>query len=599
VIGSVEEQLTVVAPAPQASQGKRWLAVLLVLQAVWGLLYAFQSDFFADDFLFFRVAREEGLTTSLLGRSAFGHLIPAFHAVNWAFDRFVGADHWWVAAILMVAVYLSITVVVYRIGIRLGAAQPVIALACVFVAFSPFLSTALIWWGAALCLLTSTALNLTVFLQFLRWEQGHRTALVWIPVAYVGACIFWEKSLTVAAFVVLYSILVVDGGRSPLERWRGFWRRWPVWAVLAVPGAVYAGWYWSTGFAKESAAKGSGLVGVPSFVAKAWIEGFWPIAAGTRTSLVGAISVPWWAVALGVVLLVGLVALAVDRVANIGGVASFFLVTFVLNMSVLGLARGGVASALVDPRYYFDTAYLLTMCIVSVRLRPTPRWQGVPLGRVVGSVGVVWVVLALASSWSMLGESQGHQAKAYLARFRSSFDDTRGPRRFVDGVVPVRVILPQFFPYNTFSRALTQIRPMEFTTNPSQAWTVADDGTVVRAGFQPSAVVVPSPSCAGGPGSGPSQVTAPLPDTLPAANWAIQVTFGGAVNGPVDVGVVPAVGAAATSARGDGQPVAVEPGAPGVLVVTSDTPVAAVRVAAPAGQRLCVSQVAVGSVVAQ
>ena len=62
--------------------------------------------------------------------------------------------HWWVAAVLMVGVYLSITVVVYRIGIRLGAAQPVIALACVFVAFSPFLSTALIWWGAALCLLT-------------------------------------------------------------------------------------------------------------------------------------------------------------------------------------------------------------------------------------------------------------------------------------------------------------------------------------------------------------------------------------------------------------------------------------------------------------
>src|SRR5437868_3858718 len=65
------------SPGPRRSPTRRWLFVVLGLQVVWDVVLALQSQFFNDDFLFFRLARSEGLTVDLLKRSAFGHFVPA------------------------------------------------------------------------------------------------------------------------------------------------------------------------------------------------------------------------------------------------------------------------------------------------------------------------------------------------------------------------------------------------------------------------------------------------------------------------------------------------------------------------------------------
>jgi hypothetical protein len=579
---------------------------VLVLQVVWDIVLAAQSQFFADDFLWFRVVREQGLSIALLKRSAFGHFVPAVHLTNWLFPRFVGADRWWLAVAFLVAWHLAITWGVYRFGTVVGASPRVRLVMCAVAAFTPIFATGIVWWEAGLCLLTSTALNVWTFVHFVSWSQGNRRSLLWMLLTFTGACLFWEKSVMTAAWIGLFSFLVMDAGAPIRERVRRAVSRWPAWVTFAIPGSVIAVLYVSGGYSKESSQHAATLRQLVEFVRGMWFEGWWPLLAGFHAKLAGTFEASSIAMIVGQLVLLALVVAVVLR-RRIGWIdaALWFLVVFLLNMTIVGFARAGELGKVsaIDPRYHYDNIYMFSLVVLYAAGRLPRRRQSNEASRRVqerkwvaaGSIGLVWLVVALSSGWNIAVDSNGHVAKSYIANLERSLDHLPPHSRFIDGVVPVDVVIPQFFPYNTYSRALTQLGDISFTTDPQGAYFVDADGTARRVQLAPVSEPLSTQRCIGGSGQGAGWLEAPLSSPLPQGNWAVEVAFADPVPTDAAIAVRSAPGASIDEIKGTGSPIHVEPGATSLLAVMRYTSVASVLVFVPAGVRRCVDSIRVGT----
>lgn len=585
----------------------RWLWFLLAAQATVATAWTARSGFFSDDFVWFQVARENGLTRPLLERSAFGHFIPSFHTMNWLFDHFVGASHWEVAVVLIVGWHLCITVMVFLFGRFIQAPRAALMTACGFVAFVPILTSGLIWWGAALCLLTSTACNVAVFCCYGALENGRRWALPAMILAFVAACTFWEKSLMTLPYLALYSIVVSDAGNSLRARIQGFLRRWRIWVALGVPAAIYGSFYLRGHYAAESAATQPTILELVKFLAKAWLRGFWPLVLGLSTPLDGSSVTPWLAILAGQVVAVALVFAAWRWIERGLALVAFFAVVFVINMAVIGNARGGVSTAAIDPRYHFDNVYLLAVCLVSARRRvqrediasstfTLPESAG--SSRRNHALGLVLVVVLLAvwfrGSARVFQDAPGRYANAYAAEFSSELQRVPVGSAFVDGVVPVRLVPPQMYPYNRFSYVLPQLEDVDFTTNPDRAWFVTNDGSVVLARLSAVVRAEPAEACAGGEGLGQEWLEIALDTTLAIGNWTITIAFDTPAPSSVRIYGRAAPGQAPYPIHGVQESIVVEAGASAVMVIGQYQPISSILLLTEPNQRTCVSEVVVG-----
>lgn len=584
----------------------RWLWFLLAAQAAFSTAWTARSGFFSDDFVWFQVARESGLNRTLLERSAFGHFIPSFHTTNWLFEHFVGARHWGVAVVLIVGWHLCITVTVFIFGRFAGAPRASLVTACGFVAFVPIFTSGLIWWGAALCLLTSTALNLGVFCCYGALQAGRRWALPMMIISFVAACTFWEKSLMTLPYLAMYSIIVSDAGAPFRVRIQGFIHRWRIWVSLGVPAALYGALYLRGSYAAESAATQPTTVELLKFLAKAWLRGFWPLVLGLSTPLDGSSMTPWLAVLAGQVVAGALLFVAWRRIERGTALIAFFVVVFVINMAVIGNARGGVSTAAVDPRYHFDNAYLLAVCLVSSRRR-VPRELFSPSTLAVSeesrrrstavsaALVVLLAVLWFRGSALVFQNAPGRYAHAYAEQFSSELPLMPPGFALVDSVVPVRLVPPQMYPYNRFSSVLPQLEDVEFTTNPERAWFVTNDGSVVPARLSAVVRITPAAACAGGDGLGPEWLEIELGTTLATGNWTILIAFDTPLPTSVQMYGRPAAEQDPYPIHGGPEPVVVESGANEVIVVAQYQPISSIMLLTEPDQRLCVSEVAVGN----
>ena len=463
--------------------------------ALAGLLVARTSFFFADDFLFGSFFVKNELTSDLLLRSYFGHLVPATALFQSVFYNSVGLN-WAAATAVMIVTLVGGAVAVTRLLDAVVGRRRICALAGAAFALSIGVLTLVGWWGAIL----GNFVPLVVCISFLgsltRWDVGRRARhLVSAVLMYSFAVLFYEKSLLFSVYALLWTILVLDIDSPVRERVRRAIRRWPLWLPIGVVSAVVCYVYLSGDYRAEAGAT-PGKRLMLSFILRGIFGGLVPSVFGLD------LQQPVWAgavVPLAVMANVAglaFVAWTIARAPRTAGVWAFVALVIFLGEIPLAVGRAGLVG--VDGgrllRYQIEgTLFVIigaTAALMQVHRARSTAKHGVDRAFPLRSVVAVSVVGLLgATAWWMSTTAYVRANPGTAARHWVDGFDAEWPRdrtvTMVDGPLPANIIFDWSYPYNLASFALPQlVDNVEFTTDPRGAWAMGPDGRVGPFAFQ-------------------------------------------------------------------------------------------------------------------
>lgn len=574
---------------------------LLAVEAVALVAVSSRSYFFADDLLFFQVSNESHLTLDLLRRSAFGHFIPLFYVSNFAFFKQFGLEYR-AAVALMVATWLVATLGVRKILRLLGCSElATLALTAVF-GLSAVAFHAVMWWAAALCLFTSTALSVWTFAFALEWDRDRRTRyLVAATVSFLAACMFWEKSLLVPGYLGLFFLIVRDSPATFGDRIGKLWDRWPLWVCLGAVAVPYFAAYQAGGYALEAGTPAT-LPDLASFFRLTWFEAFWPSLAGFSNHFRLFGSTPA-TVVIGQAVAVGAFVLSARR-GTLRGWA-FFVIGFAVNMAVLGRARvSGFGPTIgLDLRYHFDNLLLFVLAAGAhlASAQPAPAGKQRPAVRhrpfvVPATVLAVLAstVVAFSAGMAEVRTGPGAFVRRFFDHYRTSAEANAAGGELVvlDQVAPFPISLAGFYPYSLYSRTLVLAdQPVRFADAGADQFLIVDSEGTVRAGSFVATTEMSPGECVDDSG-GEIELTPPA--ALPSDSWILRLTYE-TTNGTA-VGFSIGDGAGNRNEARLGQANALDPGS-GVLV-TALSPAAVRSVVVRSSAALCITGAALGDVAA-
>lgn len=607
-------------------RGKR-LPVLIVV-ALLGVQFAVfwalarRSYFFADDLLFFQLARNADLDVDYLGRSAFGHFVPLFHLTNWVFERAFGVSYA-IGAALMAAAWTVASVVMLRALRALGCPAPATYVLTGVFAFSLIAINSASWWSAVVCLYTSTALNVACLAAAQRWLVAHRIrSLVAAGTTLLVACLFWEKSLLVVAYVFVFTVVVSDRGQPLRARVRRALSRWPLWLVLGLVATTYLVLYAQRGYGAQAGPAPSPRA-MLAFLHGAWFESFWPSLIGftpPRFLLFGSVGAT--AVA-GQVALIALVAFLMWS-RGLGPTlapACFFVACFALNMAILGRTRVSYYGADVgwELRYHFDNLWLLVVAVGAVLAAPArvgrgaaatgpaPRRRLVRRSVALGAILLVGVLVAVGSQSALAVtdralsppgttyRSPGRTAHLFFANLRASIDELDRSGEAItlfDRPVPGPVAFAPYYPYNLDSRLFELFGwDLTYVHDDATPLIVTDTGRIEPARFVASTPDL-QPWCFD-PGGGTLELA--LPEPLPDGTWVVHFERSAASPAEIGLQVVDQAGVIREGQDDRRQPV--DAGTADYLATLRRTSISTLRILVSSDDPFCVRDVAIGDVV--
>lgn len=526
------------------------LGGLLIVQVLVAGWVAGHSFFFADDFFYGSILAVDSLTKDMLVRSWFGHLVPGFIALDWAFYRVFGAN-WTAATLVIIAVQLWTTVALVRLLTALRGRAWTNLVAGTTVALSLALTTQSLWWGAVLTNVVPLAASISALGCFVRWVRRARLShLLAMALMFGVAVAFYEKSVLTAAYIGLLSLLVLDAGLPWRERARTTLERWPAWLLLGLIAGADLAVYLTGDYLVEAGPSPSPRELV-AFLGKSFTEGLVPSLFGfLPSSLTGGTG-------LAVVLLTNVVVLGFAGWTSLHsrralGAWLFFAAGFVLNQAVLG--RGRLSLLGVDMgtllRYQLENVVLFSVAVavaLPVLLRGLQRPGPAARRRRWTAIAVASSTLAcLALPWwqgvrSEISVSAGTATRSFVENLRTSYSaqQARTPELgFLAGeTVPGWVVYTQMAPFNRLDRVFPQLLPAApFTSGAEQILTVSDDGSVVPASFIASVEVPIAAECLTGSGEQATR-TVQLPTALPEGEWFLRLGYRSHQGGTVTVTV--------------------------------------------------------------
>jgi hypothetical protein len=594
---------------PRSQVRDRYALGVAGLLAVQGLLTAWvasHSFFFADDLLYGSILTTEPLSLELLTRSWFGHLVPGFIALDWAFLHTFGLS-WTAATAVIVAVQLAGTLAVIRLlGAIRGRSWTNLGVAAV-VGLSLSVTTQSLWWGAVVTNLIPLAASVATLGCFVRWvRRGRVHHLLAMAVMFGTAVAFYEKSVLTAAYVGLLSLLVLDAGLPWRERWANTLRRWPAWLVLALVAGADLGVY-LTGEYMVEAGPAPGLRQLGGFLLLSFPEGLVPSLFGFQPGALPAGLGPL------VLLVANAVVLAVVVLSSLRSRAAlqawlFFGLAYLLNQGVLGRGRVSMLGVHMGTvlRYQLENVVLFGIALsVALPVLVDAARRTAPAGRRwrwAGATVVVALVAGVALPWthSLRAEmtySAGAAARSYVDTLRTSYavQQERDPGLgFLRGdIVPNWVLYGAMAPFNRFDRVLPQVIPdVPFVADATRVLTVSEDGTVRPAEFSSIADAPVDGVCLAGAGEQTTH-TVRLMQPLPEGLWSVRLAYRADSAGTATVTVDNDVPGPDLRMAAEGH--AVDPAGTQLVAVAGSLAVSKVTVQFTGPGRLCLDSLQLGT----
>ena len=546
-----------------------------------------------DDFILQGQAARLGLSADLLLNNHDGHVMPATYFVVWLIQEAAGLDYGLVAATMLVGQVALVTAAVLAFATLLGRRiETVVALAVFLLA--PIMMPALTWWAAALTIvpLMTCALFATVtHVRHLR--TGSRAALVTTFMLVGVALAFFEKSMLIAGWLFLVTVLVAPSGRfwsSARVSLRRHWRLWLSWAVFLM---VYLAAFAQVAQGRTRLPTGPGQVA--ELVSRAVFNTISPALVGgplrwTPVDFSASFAdPPPLMIALGAAMTLTLVVLGCRRSgpARKAWIAAGIYLAVDLSTFAVGRLGEGGDPAVVQAGRYVATAMIpisvaigATVAAERERLaRPAIRW---PLFGAVATIALATMIsiLAYAAIWSK------NPAEGWVGNARADLALADQDVPLLDQDVPDFLLLPVTHPYNQASWFLAPLpkRP-GFASSTSNLQILDNRGRLVPAAVDGATALPPPDGCyvveAG------SAVTIPLEHAL--IPWLHTVALDYRAAGPGLISVAIGSGEPVTAQVSAGETsvyVRAEGGDSSVTVGSVDTAV-------------CISAAEVGKVIPQ
>ena len=477
------------------------LALVVLAQGAVVWHFASRSYFFQDDFVSLFHARTADLTPGWLIGNQIGRFAPGQRLLTFTLWRAVGFD--FTAALATLVAIQSIGVVLLQriLALLFGSRWWTFVIAFTY-GTSVLLMPSLQWYSAGSHSLTETTLALASIHAYLCWWRGRRQAwLWWSAAAMVGALLFSEKGVLIPVWLVLMRVLLLDPDvplRTSIRRVVGEWR---VWALYAIPLAVYLVVYTTRDYTGHWHVPDLSVVW--EYLWRGWLHGFTPGILGVRVTpgsddLIRSAGVAACQIALAAAVVVSIV-----RRRSAWRAWAFLAVAFLLN-AVVYLSRldwgPNIAYSL---RYYADLAFVAAIVIPCAFVRPAsslaearvveesrarPGRRAVALA----AAGVaVYVGLVAASDASIADEVPAAKAsRQWVGNIQRGVRDREtggaGPM-LLDAHTPLRVL--PFWVYPGVDR-LSQIVPLfasaaHFGGPADPTYRVSEAGRLRAVRFQP------------------------------------------------------------------------------------------------------------------
>ncbi len=535
------------APVTNARTGPPYrrvvlLAVALVaVQLVIRGVLAFRGYFYWDDLILVGKAGTEGLLSpSYLFDDHDGHVMPGAFLVAGAITRLAPLV-WTGPAISLVILQLLASLSLLRaLHVILGW-RPVLLIPLTFALFTPLAVPGFAWWAAALNSLPMLAALAWVCADaILLVRTGNQRYALTGALAYFGGLLFFEKAavLPFVAFAVVALLCHVQGEGTPLRTaWRGGARLWIASLVLT------AGWValylavvnqrrWSTDLAMTwdllSRSVTHGIV--PGLAGGPWQWARWAPASPWATP-------PPLAMALGWLVLVGVLALSLLRKQRIGSVwlvAVGYVAACQVPIYLMRSSRFTALELAQTLRYFPDLVVVLAL-LAAVGLtapnRPTShRLDASPRRAVVTAcLAALFLGSSLYSTATFLTSWRDNPAQPYLQNARASLaaahanSDVPLLDQEVDPFVLQRVAWPQNLTSHMF--ALLHDRP-EFDTATTQLRMLDSSGQLVDARVTWVRTIVPGPMPRCGYFAQPDKpARMALDGPLLPADWTVELNY--------------------------------------------------------------------------
>jgi hypothetical protein len=522
------------------------IAVQLGIRAV----LAFGGYFYWDDLILIGKAGTHNLLSpSYLFDDHDGHVMPAAFLVAGAIIRLAPLNWTWPAVSLVVLQLLASLALLRALHAILGW-RPVLLIPLTFALFTPLAVPGFAWWAAALNSLPMlAALSWVCADAILLVRTGNRRYAVSGMLAYFGGLLFFEKAAVIpfVAFAVAALLCYARGDRRLHVRqfraavqqvWRAGLRLWIGALALTV---AWVGLYlavvnqrrWSSDLSMtwdllvRSVTHGI----VPGLAGGPWHWDRWAPASPWATP-------PWSVMALGWLVLAGILAVSLARKVRIGPVwltAAGYAVACQVPIYLMRSSKQTALELAQTLRYLPDLVIVLALLAavaLSAPNRPKgPRLLDASAGRtaVAVALAVLFVASSLYSTATFLTSWRDNPAQPYLRNARASLaaahaaSDTPLLDQEVDPLVLQRVAGPENLASHMF--ALLRDRP-EFATATTQLRVLDSSGRLVNARVTWIRSIAPGPLPQCGYFAQPDKPARLILDgPLLPADWTVELNY--------------------------------------------------------------------------
>ena len=495
------------------------LAAIVVVQTLVAWLYARGSYFSYDDFTLFSGFRH-GAGVDLLASNG-GHLNPGYRVLHKLV--YLGwRPHYQLSLELMLAFHAASSVLLQRVLSRIYGDA---------------------WWTFALALgFGVSIINLTLFLEFtwsstyvpaltfslaaihahLVWLQGGRREwLIWSVVSIPLGLLFYEAVVLVPIVIALMWVFLLEPDLSVVDAARATARAWRVWALYALPIAVFAILLASGSYAQRTIPSLGPLL---DFLGTAWTRGFGGGIFGIFVGLGPDSTLESIGIVCAQIALLGVIVWSIARRRFAWRAWAWFAISFFLGVFLVSPRLRDFEPAIgANLRYVAQATYLFPLALAfafaqprrpgeAVALSPPRGLRLVAFTAVAASIAALSVFGALASRRDAQGPKVGawvanlrHDVKQVRARGQEpSLLDARPPDFVVPGFAELGPKIPNF---PTSISEITGLIGPRLRYDPSRppVFAVQPDGRLqpvrfVASSDEPMLTAVKAGRALGGPG---------------------------------------------------------------------------------------------------
>lgn len=470
--------------------------------------------FYVDDFMFFRIALDRGISSEIFTTGIYQHFGPGRMATDFFMVKYVPLNYD-VALAIELFFFGAVLVTLYWICTELfGKTRWNILLVAMF-GTSLSLLAAVQWWSQAIHLLPCLLATSVSILCLLRYVKSRRVpTLVLAVMAYCFGLLFFEKALFTPIYFALILVLFLNDRVSVRTIGQILWRERWIWVVFAIPTVLYLVNYVGNDFAGET--DSAGVVQLSHYFRVVWLRGFSPMVIGR---IIPPETTFWDEVTVVVaqVIIFGAVVVSLIRKKSAWRAWAFLAIVFFLNVLLIGMSRVQMFGVGIgyDLRYLPEVAFMfvLTMGFAFSPARSSEPSQNVERVRSSQATGrskvesdrnwtpvlttltivafVAYAVSTYSSAQQLKERNLTYQVKDYFSNLKAGLDslERRGERPvLMDTKVPALAVPDWQAPYNRAQILFAILdRDIRFGGTERHSIVVGPDGHLFKAHFEPHA----------------------------------------------------------------------------------------------------------------